>query len=171
MKATVRVFVLLALFAGPFVLASPGDPPTNAPPDKPKKDDGKIKDLMKAKLAHSQKILEALALNDYKAMAKNGQALIALSARAEWRVFPSPEYSMYSNEFQRAAESLVKKAREENQDGATLAYLELTMNCVRCHKYVREIRMTRLEPPGHRPTGSVAGAPGARVETRGPLAR
>jgi hypothetical protein len=162
MKPTIRVLILLALFAGPFVLASPGDPPAKAPPDKPKKEDGKIKDLMKAKLAHSQKILEALALNDYQAMAKNGQALIALSARAEWRVFPSPEYSMYSNEFQRACENLVKKAREENQDGATLAYLELTMNCVRCHKYVREIRMIRLEPPTRRPAVSVAATPSAR---------
>jgi hypothetical protein len=31
-----------------------------------------------------------------------------------------------------------RKAKDKNIDGATLAYLRLTMNCVNCHKYVRQ---------------------------------
>ena len=29
-------------------------------------------------------------------------------------------------------------------DGTTLAFFEMTMSCVRCHQYVREIRDARL---------------------------
>ena len=30
------------------------------------------------------------------------------------------------------------KAKAKNLDGATLAYVRLTMNCIECHKYVRD---------------------------------
>jgi hypothetical protein len=42
-----------------------------------------------------------------------------------------------TNEFQRLCDELAEKSRAKNIDGATLAYLRLTMNCVNCHKYVR----------------------------------
>jgi hypothetical protein len=42
-----------------------------------------------------------------------------------------------TTEFQRYADDLIKNARQHNIDGATLAYLKLTMNCVQCHKFVR----------------------------------
>jgi hypothetical protein len=40
---------------------------------------------------------------------------------------------------------MVKMAKDKNLDGAALAYVQLTMSCVNCHKYVREIRMTRID--------------------------
>jgi hypothetical protein len=42
-----------------------------------------------------------------------------------------------TTEFQRYADDLAKNAKQGNIDGATLAYLKLTMNCIQCHKYVR----------------------------------
>jgi hypothetical protein len=50
-----------------------------------------------------------------------------------------------SNEFRRAVENLQEKAAQKNLDGAALGYVELTFSCVKCHKYVREARMTRQE--------------------------
>jgi hypothetical protein len=64
-----------------------------------------------------------------------------LSEAAEWEVPTIPnasEYIVFTSEFQRLTDELVQKAREKNMDGATLAYLRLTMNCVNCHKYVRQ---------------------------------
>ena len=40
----------------------------------------------------------------------------------------------------RIADDLVKKATEKNLDGAALAYVEMTLTCVKCHKHVREAR-------------------------------
>jgi hypothetical protein len=112
--------------------------------DKPgKPPDSKVAELMQQKLRHAQKVLEGIAVNDLDTIGKNGRELLLLSQKAEWRVFPTPAYLTHSNEFQRVVEKLVKDAKDKNLDGATLAYMEMTMSCVRCHKYVREMRMTR----------------------------
>ena len=47
------------------------------------------------------------------------------------------DYVALTTEFQRYADDLARNAKEHNIDGATLAYVKLTMNCVQCHKYVR----------------------------------
>jgi hypothetical protein len=63
-----------------------------------------------------------------------------LSQAAEWEVPTLPnanEYLTFTGEFQRLCDELNLKAKEKNIDGATLAYLRLTMSCVNCHKYVR----------------------------------
>ena len=47
------------------------------------------------------------------------------------------DYVSLTTEFQRDSDELARNAREHNIDGATLAYVKPTMNCVQCHKYVR----------------------------------
>jgi hypothetical protein len=106
----------------------------------------KTKDLMKKKLQHSQKVLEGIATNDFDAIAKNADELIIISKAAEWTVLKTPEYEMYSNDFRRTCGDLAQKARAKNIDGAALAYVDLTLTCVKCHKHVREVRRTGLDP-------------------------
>jgi len=101
--------------------------------------------LMKRKLAHSQKILEGLALNDFKAIAENAEGLIAVSKAAEWKVLKTPNYEIHSNDFRRNADDLIKAAKEKNIDRAALTYVELTLTCVKCHKHVREARWTSAD--------------------------
>ena len=55
------------------------------------------------------------------------------------------EYLKQSGDFRRAADALTKAAQEKNVDGAALAYLDMTMKCVNCHKYVRDTRQARLD--------------------------
>jgi hypothetical protein len=106
-----------------------------------------FKKLMQDKLKSSQQLLEGLALADFGKMEQNAERLLTISNTAEWFALNTPEYKLYSNEFRRAAEKVVSKARAKNIDGAALGYMELTMTCVRCHQYVREIRMTQLNLP------------------------
>jgi hypothetical protein len=116
-------------------------------PEPPQKPEAKVREFMRKKLAHSQKLMEAVVMRDYASMGTNAKALRELSELAEWRVFPAPEYLRHSAEFQRVTDALVKSAREKNEDAATLSYLELTLNCVQCHKYVRSQRMTYNHSP------------------------
>jgi hypothetical protein len=98
-------------------------------------------EFMRIKLEYSKKVLEGLTLEDFPAISKNAKALKRLSEAAEWEVptIPNaPDYLVFTTEFQRLADEMDRKAREKNIDGATLAYLRLTMNCVTCHKYVRQ---------------------------------
>jgi hypothetical protein len=112
-------------------------------------DDSKeLRDLMQRKLKASQRVLEGIALNNFEQIAKNGEELILISKDAEWKVLKTPMYELHSNEFRRNAEGLVRAAKDRNLDGAALAYVDLTLNCVKCHRYVREVRMTRRDGAG-----------------------
>jgi hypothetical protein len=107
--------------------------------------DDKTPELMKKKLGHSQKVLEGIALNKYDMIAANAKELIQISKAVEWRVVKSPQYEIFSNDFRRACEAMILASKEKNIDGAALAYVDLTLTCVRCHKHVREVRQTKLE--------------------------
>ncbi len=110
-----------------------------------------FKRLMNDKLKSSQALLEGLALADFGKIEQNADRLLSISSTAEWFAFKTPEYKIFTNEFRRSAEKVAKKAKAKNIDGVALAYMELTMTCVRCHQYVREVRMTRLDTPGPGP--------------------
>jgi len=132
-KNTSFVLAALFLFAGIPLMSGHGQ------------EDKKTQQLMKKKLAHSQKVLEGIALNDFDTIAANARDLIQISKAVEWRALKSPQYEIFSNDFRRAADAMILAAKEKNLDGAALAYVDLTLTCVRCHKHVREVRQTRLD--------------------------
>jgi hypothetical protein len=103
-----------------------------------------VSQLMAAKLQSSQKLLEGIAIADFGKIATNAEKLIQLSNTEEWMVLRTPRYELHSNEFRRTAESLIQKAKNKSIDGVTLAFFEMTVSCVRCHQYVRELRDARL---------------------------
>ena len=131
MRKATFVLVVLALLLGIPTLSGHGGEP---------KKDSKLHDLMQKKLTASQKVLEGIALNDFKQIGKQADELIDVSKQAEWRVLKTPQYELYSNDFRRTAENLGKSASDKNIDAAALAYVELTLTCVKCHKHVRETR-------------------------------
>lgn len=97
-------------------------------------------DFMRQKLEFSKNLLEGLAIENYEIIGKNAKALKLLSEAAEWEVPTIPnatDYIAFTTDFQRIADDLSKQAKDKNIDGATLAYVRLTMNCVQCHKFVR----------------------------------
>jgi cytochrome c556 len=136
-KTVCRALVVLLLLAGVCAPAGRGGDDSNKP--------SKTAELMRKKLKNAQAILEGIALNDFDKIADNADGLITISQQAEWAVVKTPQYELYSNRFRKSAESLVKNAKAKNLDGAALDYVDLTMSCVKCHKYVRETRMTRQE--------------------------
>ena len=95
------------------------------------------KEFMREKLGHSQKVLEALAMEDFYTMEQRSKKLSAMTQEATWQAFQNPDYAQHSATFRRHANSLTKAAQEKDLDAATLAYVRLTMSCVDCHKFVR----------------------------------
>jgi hypothetical protein len=104
----------------------------------------KLKDFMGAKLKYSQNALAGLVNEDYTAIAKHGQDLSLMSLESTWEVYQTEKYLQHSGEFRRAADAMTKAAKAQNIDGATLAYVDMTMTCVACHKYVRGVRTVSL---------------------------
>jgi cytochrome c556 len=107
--------------------------------------DAQVKDEIRAfmhqKLEHSQKLLEAVAIEDFDVMSRESQKLSLLSQEASWKVLQTEDYVQHSKEFRRTADAVTEAARKKNLDGAALAYVDLTMKCVNCHKYVRGVRI------------------------------
>ncbi len=116
-------------------------PPKKSPPKE--RSETTVK-LMAEKLKNSQLVLEGLATNNFEKIGNGGQELMRISKAAEWTVYKTPEYEMHTNSFRRAVETLIQKAKAKNIDGATLAYVDMTFSCVKCHQHTREERDSRL---------------------------
>ena len=95
--------------------------------------------FMRAKLGHSQHVMEGLALADYELVARGAHDLALASQASSWQVLQTEDYARQSREFRRACESLRAAAKDKNLDGAALAWMEVTLKCIQCHKYVRDV--------------------------------
>ena len=94
--------------------------------------------FMRAKLGHADHVLEGLAVADYEMIERAAQELSLASLDSNWQVLQTEDYVRQSAEFRRACDSLKKSAQEKNLDGAALAWVDVTLKCVQCHKYVRD---------------------------------
>ena len=100
-----------------------------------------VRPFMRMKLEASNKVLEGLTTEDFRLVREGASTLHKMSSAEKWRVSNDVLYRQYSAEFNREAERLLERANERNLDGATLAWMECTMSCVRCHKYARAIKI------------------------------
>src|SRR4051812_45473226 len=81
----------------------------------------RLQQLMIAKLQNSQKLLEGIAMANFDKIEKHADELARISRTAEWlAAHKTPRYEQFSNEFQRAADDIAKKAKAKNIDGVTL---------------------------------------------------
>jgi cytochrome c556 len=94
--------------------------------------------VMQVKLKRAHTLLESLVKEDFKGLEASATSLSQISkATAFLRAYKTEEYELQARVFQRAADTLAAKAREKNLDGATLAYLDMTVSCVDCHNHFR----------------------------------
>lgn len=150
--------LIVSLAAG----AAPG-----RPADVPPKDDKKDKqpkprlpaghELMRAKLKHAQAVLEGLALGDFKMISSGADELAKLSQAVEFlTAYKSREYEVQITLFRRSAETMSQKAQAHNLDGVTLAYVDMTMTCLKCHQHTRDPKRDARMPVLPGPNGSAA---------------
>jgi cytochrome c556 len=92
---------------------------------------------MKKKMDYSQNILSGLATADFDKIAENAQAMQGLS-KMEWFVRGKmPGYRTQLEIFLDANAEILKQAKQDNLEGSTLAFTQLTISCVNCHKQLR----------------------------------
>lgn len=102
-----------------------------------------LQKFMRAKLNLSQGLLEGLVVEDFTQLDRDAKALLVLSLAEQWNVSLDPLYKQHSEEFRRAVKQMGKAAQEKNLDGASLAYVQVTMSCIECHRYVRNQLIAR----------------------------
>jgi cytochrome c556 len=97
-----------------------------------------VKEAMRKKVAYSQQVLVGITLEDYGLIANNAEKLVELSNKTNWYSRQVPEYELFLNEFRRNAEQLMDAGKRKNLDAASLAYVQMTLSCVSCHKFIRQ---------------------------------
>jgi cytochrome c556 len=151
MKTCLRCVVWAAVAATAVVLVGAGraaDEPKAKAKDKEKeKAPPKKLTVMERKLMHSQRVLEGLALNDFARIGSGADGLMECAKDVTWKINETEKYLMHTNEFLRRSEALKKAAKDKNTDAAALAYVDLTLTCVRCHQHLREERISSLPLP------------------------
>lgn len=100
--------------------------------------------IMKKKLAQAQKLLEGLTLQDFDKLRSAANELASLRGQAAWMAENTLEFQQLSMDFQRNIESLQRAATDKNVDASALAYIDMTMTCVKCHKHIKQ--------PNNKPT-------------------
>ncbi len=92
---------------------------------------------MREKLAASNEVLEGLAIEDFNLILQGANKLAKISDAEEWQVSTDSMYRQHSNEFGRAVKQLQTAAKDRKLDAAALAWLDATMDCIECHRWVR----------------------------------
>lgn len=106
------------------------------PADEPPAKHGSV--IMRNKLEHSQRILEGLANEDFEMIRHNAKIMSLFTQLEGWYRGSDPRYDAQLSLFRFANNELIRTAQDKNLDGAALAYTQLTISCVNCHRLVRE---------------------------------
>jgi hypothetical protein len=99
-----------------------------------------VKTLMKAKTGYAHRLLDAVVLQDYDTIRDQAFRLKAVAETGDWNVLDTPEYARESEAFIHAAESLETAAGKRDGEAAALAYMDVTLKCVQCHRYMKAHR-------------------------------
>lgn len=96
------------------------------------------RNFMRGKLQHAQKILEGLMNEEFTSVERHAQELSLLSMESQWNVLRTSQYVDQSADFRHAIQHLIDAAKAKKIDAAALAYVDVTLKCIHCHKYVRD---------------------------------
>jgi hypothetical protein len=97
--------------------------------------------VMREKLGHAERVLDALMTNDHGLLAKESSALESAMADPGWAVLRNDRYLRHTEIFRRAVEDLVDAATRRDSDGAMRGYVSMTLACYSCHRYLTDSRI------------------------------
>lgn len=98
-----------------------------------------LAEFMRKKLGASNRILEGLVTEDFELIQKGADELVKISSAEKWRIVNDAMYHQHSNQFTRVAKNLQVAANEKKLDSCAFHWLEATMSCIQCHKFVRSM--------------------------------
>jgi len=97
--------------------------------------------LMRDKLDHTQKILEAMVTSDWATLEVQTRELEQITSDPRWMVLKYPEYARHSSEFVHAVQELRRVAALHDLEKTPKAFNAVTLQCVECHRYLARARV------------------------------
>lgn len=129
-KSVIALACLIAVVGLLAVRAQETPPKKNVTPEQD------VSAVMEEKLRFSHKLLDSLAREDYPELEIAAQELRRI-AREQWAANPSDEYKTQLQVFWTTLDGIESGAQRKEIDEATLAYMQMTLSCVKCHKLIR----------------------------------
>jgi hypothetical protein len=99
--------------------------------------------VMREKLGHTQKILEAVVTSDWVSLETHSRELERLTNDPRWTMLTLPEYARHSAAFVTAIQALHRAAAQRDLEQTPTAYIDVTLRCVDCHRYLARERIAR----------------------------
>ena len=96
-----------------------------------------LQTFMRAKLSASTKILEGLALEDLDLIREGAVEMNKMSQAEQWRRHQDMLYRQFSADFRQTTSDIIDATKENKFDRAALKWMDATMACIECHRYVR----------------------------------
>ncbi|MFN0020202.1 MAG: hypothetical protein ACKVP0_18225 [Pirellulaceae bacterium] len=112
-------------------------PAKEARPPEGKIDDKNPSIWMKKKLDYSQNILAGITAEDFDKIADNARAMKGLGKFEAFVRSRNAAYTRQLQVFDEINDEMIRQADNDNVEGVTLAFTQLTVNCVNCHKVLR----------------------------------
>jgi hypothetical protein len=93
---------------------------------------------MKKKLDYSQNILAGITAEDFDKIADNARAMKGLGKFEAFVRSRNAAYTRQLQAFEDINDEIIRQADNDNVEGVALAFTQLTVNCVNCHKVLRQ---------------------------------
>jgi cytochrome c556 len=102
--------------------------------------------MMREKLAHAQKILEALTTSNRDLLTVESGALATIAKSPRWADLKTRELGTYTDNFLKAVAELDAAARRNDFDAAAAQYTAMTTSCYQCHRRLKDLRVAVKRP-------------------------
>lgn len=134
-----RALACLAILCAPVAAGADqkGKSPEASKPKKPSV-------WMDVKVEEAQKVFAALARADFKAINESTEKLKTLGALEAFVRRSTPDYRTQLRSFEFAVNEIQRQAKQENIEGVTMGFNQLTLSCVNCHKQLRHVKKTTV---------------------------
>jgi hypothetical protein len=106
----------------------------------------RLQQIMRAKLDHSQRILEAVVTSNWTLLDRESRSMATVVRNPDWSVLATPEYVRHSEAFLRATDDLIEAAKLRDLERASLGFISLSASCVNCHRYLARARIAAARP-------------------------
>ncbi len=102
-----------------------------------------LRAFMRKKLEASAQVLEGLTTDDLELVKAGAVKLHEMSAAERWFVSADPVYRQFSGDFRQITQQLIEASEAGNADRAAIKWMDATMSCLDCHRFVRGMHIAQ----------------------------
>jgi hypothetical protein len=97
--------------------------------------------MMREKLGHAQRLLEALTTSNRELLAGESDAMVRIAQSPRWAELKTRELAVYTDAFLKSIAALDAAAKRNDFDAAAAQYTAMTTACYQCHRKLKDSRV------------------------------